>query len=121
MENTNFWFGFEKQAKRMMLSDITSRMEPTMIVVFNPQDQRAKLFIQRLDKVLQDMGGNMDRLRIMALNQMMDRELIKQLGASEKEPSVLLYRQGKPVGVLGGEATPTDIIEFMNANRKHLV
>lgn len=117
----DFWGGFEKQAKRMMLADITSKMEPTLVVIFNPQDQKAKLFIQRLDKVLQNMGSSLDRLRILALNQMLDRELVKQLGAPEKEPSALLYRQGKPVGSIGGDASPTDLIEFMNTNRKHLM
>lgn len=115
-----FWDGFEKQAKRTMMSDLTSSLAPTLVVIFNPQDQRAKIFIQRLDKSLQDMSG-LDRLRIIALNQMTDRDLVGRVGASDKEASIVLMKQGKVIGSLDHTATSMEITEFINSHRKDLM
>lgn len=103
---------------RPTASAIKSNIAPMMVVSFNEADQASKLFIERLDKVLQSQSG-LDRMKIVALNANKDQNTMKELKVSGS--SISLYKGGKHVGTLAGNSTEQQIATFLNENKKNLI
>lgn len=108
--------GVEKHAaKRYMPQDVTSKMEPTVVIAWNPNLETSKLMIQRFDKALVSNAAAYDRARILAMDALMDKQTIAKLGLSS--PSVSLWRRGKLVDSFEGMGTEIDYIRFLQSNK----
>lgn len=110
---------FEKQAlKRPMASEIKVRMKPQMVISYNPQTHQSQLMVKRLDNVLTKIQG-LERLEIVALNEMIDQAAIKELGVPKT--GITLMARGKTLGSLSGVQPEMEIRKFIMSHRGKLV
>lgn len=109
----------EKQASgRPMASQIAQSVRPVLVVGYHPQNQSSMIFIKRLDQALQDASG-LDRLKIVVLNPMLDRQTIDTLGVPV--PGAVVYKSNKKLGEIGGSESAMDILKYLTSNKSTLL
>lgn len=110
---------FEKTAlSRPMAGQIKAKMKPQLVITYNPQDQKSQMMVKRLDNVLEKLQG-LERMEIIALNQMIDQAAIKELGAPKM--GLMLMVRGEPIDTLEGLHQEMDVRKFFTSNRDKLI
>ena len=111
--------GGEKQASgRPMASQIAQSVRPVLVVGYHPQNQSSMIFIKRLDQALQDASG-LERLKIVVLNPMLDRQTIDNLGVPV--PGAVIYKSNKKLGEIGGSESAMDMLKYLTSNKSTLL
>lgn len=109
---------FEKEAlTRPMASALKTKVKPQMIITYNPQNHQSQLMVKRLDNVLTRLQG-LERLEIVALNEMIDQAAIKELGIPKL--GITLLVRGEKIGTLAGVSSEMEISKFILDNKGKL-
>lgn len=121
-KKTEHDLGIEKEAKVQpkptTASDVTNNQRAVLLVTIAGTDQPSKIFVEKLDRVLQSMSG-LDRLDIKAVNSMKDSGTVNQLKAPRI--GIDLFRGGKSLGSLGQDASEAQIRKFIEKHRKNII
>lgn len=99
-------------------AEVTNSQRPLLLVTIAGQDNTSKVFVERLDRVLQSLSG-FDRMQIKAVDSMKDSSTVNQLKAPKI--GIDLFRGGKSLGSLGPSASEQDIRKFFEKHRKNVI
>lgn len=119
-KKTEHDLGIEKEAAKAppTAAEVTNNQRAVLVVTIAGTDQPSKLFVEKLDRVLQSMSG-LDRLDIKAFNSMKDSQAVNQLKAPRI--GIDLFRGGKSLGSLGQDASEAQIRKFIDKHRKNII
>jgi len=100
--------------RRTMVSDITSSFIPTLVMSWDPNTQSSQLFVKKMDKALAQISG-LDRLKIVVLNTMMDKNTASKLSVPQN--GAVVYRGEKKLLTISPGSSSMAMAKTLSENR----